>query len=139
MKKQIFIVVGLLLAVSFFGCMSTKVAQFTEKGTPVVNIEGIITEISVDEKSYLIDNKVWITTTNKTQYGKLGTTKDEPLHEQFIEPTFRVGNSIKAFSTNPTAKEVKLHTVYQNWNWNAPIMETCEPIFETEAEMIDEG
>ena len=139
MKKNISIIAGALLAITFLSCATTKVAQFAEDGTPVINIKGNITDISVDGKSYLVYNKLWVTLTSKTQYGKPGTQKDAPLHEQFIEPTIRVGNSFEAFSANPEAKEVKIHTVYQNWNWDAPIIEVCEPLFqdEPELEMID--
>ena len=133
-KKLILLALVLFMATIFISCESTKVAQFTEDGTPIINIKGIITDISVDGKSYFVDNKTWVTITSKTTYGKVA---DKPLVEQFIEPTFRVGNSLEAFSAKPNASNVKLQAVYTNWNWDAPIIVICEPLFEPAAEMID--
>ena len=132
MKKLLIITVAVFIACAFLGCTSNNVSQYTENGATVSNIEGIITDISEDGNNLLIDNAMWVQITNKT---KLGMNDKIPLHEQFIEPTFRVGNELSAFTENPSASKPKVHTVYINWNWNAPIIEVCEPLLRDEPEL----
>ncbi|SHJ92626.1 hypothetical protein SAMN02745912_01629 [Paramaledivibacter caminithermalis DSM 15212] len=89
-------------------------------GDAVVNIEGIIVEVSDDGLSFKLDNGKWVKITDETIIGISGPTA-APKEEQFFEPTFRVGNSIAGFTLDENANEIIAYAIYTNWNWEDPI------------------
>ncbi len=82
----------------------------------VVNIEGIITQVSKDGKSFRLDNGKWIITDRQTIMGITGSTA-APKDEQYLESTFRIGNSIAGFSETPEGEIIVAYAIYTNWNW----------------------
>ncbi|ONI45864.1 hypothetical protein AN642_01160 [Epulopiscium sp. SCG-B10WGA-EpuloA2] len=80
-----------------------------------VNIEGIITEVSADGKSFKLDNGKWIKITDDTKMGIDGPTA-VPKDIQFFEDTFSVGNSIAGFTENENGAEIIAYAIYTNWN-----------------------
>ncbi len=89
-------------------------------GSVMVNIEGVITEVSEDGNSFLLDNGKWIEVTEDTELGITGPNA-VPKDEQFFEETFRVGNSIAGFTEDINAEIVVAYAIYTNWNWEDPI------------------
>ncbi len=86
----------------------------------VVNIEGIITRVSKDGLSFRLDDGRWVYITDETIIGK--TCSDEEEKDSlFIEPTFRVGNSVSGFTQDENATEIEAYAIYTNWNWEDPI------------------
>lgn len=86
----------------------------------MVNIEGIITEVSKDGMSFRLDNGKWIKTTNDTEIGTIATSEEDKA-KMLFEPTFRVGNSITGFTEDENAEEIIAYAIYTNWNWKNPI------------------
>ncbi len=93
-------------------------------GSVIVNIEGIITEVSEDGNSFLLDNGKWIEITKDTELGITGPNAT-PKDEQYFEETFRVGNSIAGFTEDINAETVVAYAIYTNWNWENPIKDTA--------------
>ena len=89
-------------------------------GKVMVNIEGVIVEVSKDGLSFKLDNGKWVKVTDETEIGITGPTA-APKDEQFFEPTFRVGNSIAGFTLDENADEIVAYAIYTNWNWEDPI------------------
>ncbi len=89
-------------------------------GSAVVNIEGVITEVSEDGKSFLLDTGKWVKVTEDTEMGITGPTA-APADEQLFEDTFRVGNSIAGFTEDENADELVAYAIYTNWNWEDPV------------------
>ncbi len=85
-----------------------------------VNIEGTITEVSKDGKSFRLDNGMWIIIDKHTEMGITGPNA-APKEEQYFEPTFRVGNSIAGFTEYPDGEIILAYAIYTNWNWDNPI------------------
>lgn len=139
MKRTLSTLAILLALSTLFSCASNPAPQFTEDGKANINITGEIIELSNNKTEFLLDTGLWVKTTKGTQLGIVSEFDEIPLHEQLIEPSFRIGNTIEAYSENPDAKTPIIHTIYLNWNWHAPIMETCEPIIEEGPDSIDEG
>lgn len=89
-------------------------------GKVIVNIEGVIVEVSDDGLSFKLDNNKWVKITDETEIGITGPTA-APKDKQFFEPTFRVGNSIAGFTLDENANEIIAYAIYTNWNWEDPI------------------
>ncbi|MBO2945258.1 hypothetical protein JJQ72_14865 [Paenibacillus sp. F411] len=89
-------------------------------GSAIVNIEGVITEVSEDGKSFLLDTGKWVTVNNETEMGITGPAA-APKDEQYFEDTFRVGNSIAGFTEDENAAELVAYAIYTNWNWEEPM------------------
>ncbi len=89
-------------------------------GSVIVNIEGVITEVSEDGNSFLLDTGKWVVVTDETELGITGPTA-APKEEQFFEETFRVGNSIAGFTEDENADELLAYAIYTNWNWEDPV------------------
>ncbi len=87
-------------------------------GSVMVNIEGVITEVSDDGMSFKLDNGKWVDVVDDTEIGITGPTAAK---EQFFEPTFRVGNMIAGFTENENAARITAYAIYTNWNWEDPI------------------
>ncbi len=86
----------------------------------VVNIEGIITEVSKDGLSFELDSDKWVYITDETIIGKTCTSLEEK-DRLFFEPTFRVGNSIAGFTEDESSIKIEAYAIYTNWNWENPI------------------
>lgn len=86
----------------------------------IINIEGKIISVSDDGKSFKLDTGLTVIITDETEIGLTGP--NAPLQEdQYIEPSFRVGNSISAFTLDDiSSKKVKATVIYTNWNWDNP-------------------
>jgi len=85
-----------------------------------VNIEGTIVEVAEDGLSFKLDNGQWIMIDDETEYGTSLPTS-AAIEDQFLEPTFRVGNSIAGFASEPEGKKIIAYAIYTNWNWDDPI------------------
>ncbi len=85
-----------------------------------VNIEGIITEVSKDGLSFKLDNDKWIYITDETIIGQTCTSVEQ-RDSLFIEPTFRVGNSIAGFTLDESSEKIEAYAIYTNWNWEDSI------------------
>ncbi len=86
----------------------------------IVNIEGIISEVSKDGKSFQLSNGTWIITDTQTEMGISGPNAI-PKEKQYFEPTFRKGNAIAGFSETPNGEIIVAQIIYTNWNWENPI------------------
>ncbi len=100
-------------------------------GDVVVNIEGVITEVSDDGNSFLLDSGKWVIVTDETELGITGPNA-ALRDEQYLEETFRVGNSISGFTEDTTSEELIAYAIYTNWNWESPIGDSDLGIIETE-------
>lgn len=95
--------------------LNTAIQQ--PSGKAVVNIEGIITEVSEDGNKIKVNNQ-WITITKDTELGITGPNA-APRDEQFFAEKFEVGNSISGFTLDDISKdEVVAYVIYTNWNWD---------------------
>lgn len=85
-----------------------------------VNIEGVIVEVSDDGLSFKLDTGKWVVIDDSTEYGTTLPTS-AAIEDQYLEATFRVGNSIAGFSESPDEPKVLAYAIYTNWNWDNPI------------------
>lgn len=80
----------------------------------MVNIDGIIEEVSEDGKSFRI-GELWVTVTDATEYGITGPTAPEPS-EQLVSKEFKVGNAVSGFtSEDVTSGKVTAERIYNNF------------------------
>lgn len=86
----------------------------------VVNIEGVITEVSEDGLSFKMENGKWVHITDDTEIGITGPMAADPV-DQFFEPTFRIGNMVAGFTEDENADIIDAYAIYTNWNWEDPI------------------
>lgn len=88
----------------------------------MVNLEGVIVEVSQDGLSFKLDTGQWVTVTDETFIGVTLPTA-VAIEDQNLEPTFRVGNSISGFVMieHENDDKVDAHSIYTNWNWEDPI------------------
>ena len=86
----------------------------------MVNLEGTIVEVSDDGLSFKLDNGKWIDIDDNTEYGTSLPTS-AAIEDQFLEPTFRVGNAIAGFTEDENADRILAYAIYTNWNWDDPI------------------
>ncbi len=83
----------------------------------VVNIEGVITEVSKDGKSFRLNNGKWVITDKQTVLGISGPTAP-PKNKQYFDSSFQKGNSIAGFSETPDGEIIVAEAIYTNWNWS---------------------
>lgn len=86
----------------------------------MVNIEGTITEVAEDGKSFKLDNDQWVEINHDTELGAMDpdTAKDGEKNPYFND-TFEVGNSIAGFTLDDTEGErVTAYAIYSNHNWD---------------------
>lgn len=86
----------------------------------MVNIEGVIVEVSEDGYGFKLDSGQWIVVNEETVIGMTAPTA-VAKEEQFFEPTFRIGNSVVGFTENEASNEIIAFAIYTNWNWDDPI------------------
>ncbi len=83
------------------------------KGKAAVNIEGVITEVSIDGKSFKVGD-LWVTVTPETELGIGGPTAAEPS-EELLQKEFKVGNIVSGFTTEDVGTgKVNATHIYNN-------------------------
>ena len=82
-------------------------------GKVQVNIDGVISEVSKDGKSFKV-NDVWVTVTPDTIMGIDGPTAAEPSDE-LLQKEFKVGNVVSGFTTDDLSTgKVNATRIYNN-------------------------
>ncbi|MBW7475701.1 hypothetical protein K0T92_13185 [Paenibacillus oenotherae] len=82
-------------------------------GKVAVNIEGEITEVSADGKSFKVGD-LWVTITSDTELGIEGPTAAEPS-EELLQKEFKVGNIVSGFTTEDVSTgKVNATRIYNN-------------------------
>lgn len=82
-------------------------------GKAAVNIDGVITEVSADGKSFKVGD-LWVTVTPETKMGIDGPTAAEPS-EDLLQKEFKVGNIVSGFTTEDVGTgKVKATRIYNN-------------------------
>ena len=82
-------------------------------GKAAVNIEGVITEVSADGKSFKVGD-LWVAVTPDTKMGIDGPTAAEPS-EELLSSTFKVGNIVSGFTTEDIGSgKVNAARIYNN-------------------------
>ncbi|MGO4545114.1 DUF5666 domain-containing protein [Paenibacillus sp. 2TAB23] len=82
-------------------------------GKAAVNIEGVITEVSVDGNSFKVGD-LWVTVTPDTELGIGGPTAAEPS-EELLQKEFKVGNIVSGFTTEDVGTgKVNATNIYNN-------------------------
>ncbi|SET14231.1 DUF5666 domain-containing protein [Paenibacillus sp. NFR01] len=83
-------------------------------GKMAVNIDGIISEVSADGKSFKVGD-LWVTVTDQTTMGSTepGST---PPSEEFLQKEFKVGNAVSGFTTQDVSTgKVTADAIYNNF------------------------
>lgn len=92
---------------------STAVAKPPIMGKVAVNIDGIISEVSEDGKSFKVGD-LWVTVTPETKMGIDGPTAAEPS-EELLQKEFKVGNIVSGFTTDDISTgKVNATNIYNN-------------------------
>ncbi|WP_078380557.1 hypothetical protein [Sutcliffiella halmapala] len=80
-----------------------------------VNIDGIITEVSEDGKSFKV-GELWVTVTEDTVFGITGPTAPDP-EDQLLEKEFKVGNAVSGYTNQDiTSGNVIANNIYNNFS-----------------------
>lgn len=83
------------------------------KGKAAVNIDGVISEVSEDGKSFKVGD-LWVTVTPETKLGIDGPTAAEPS-EELLQKEFKVGNIVSGFTTDDVGTgKVNATNIYNN-------------------------
>lgn len=83
------------------------------KGKSVVNIDGVISEVSADGKSFKVGD-LWVTVTPETKMGIGGPTAAAPS-EELLQKKFKVGNIVSGFTTDDVSTgKVNATNIYNN-------------------------
>ncbi|MFC3773370.1 hypothetical protein [Paenibacillus sp. GCM10012303] len=78
-----------------------------------VNIEGVISEVSTDGKSFKVGG-LWVTVTPETGMGIDGPTEAKPS-EELLQKEFKVGNFVSGFTTEDIGTgKVNATRIYNN-------------------------
>ncbi|RXZ82647.1 hypothetical protein EBB07_09090 [Paenibacillaceae bacterium] len=92
--------------------VSSKPPGVTAK--QMVNIDGIISEVSEDGQSFKVGD-LWVTVTKDTEFGITGPTAPEPS-EQLLEKEFKVGNAVSGYTAQDvTSGKVTADHIYNNF------------------------
>jgi len=92
---------------------TTKTEKPPIMGKVAVNIDGIITEMSSDGKSFKVGD-LWVTVTPETKMGIDGPTAAEPS-EELLQKEFKVGNIVSGFTTDDIGTgKVNATNIYNN-------------------------
>jgi len=82
-------------------------------GKAAVNIEGVISEVSADGKSFKVGD-LWVTVTPETKMGIDGPTAAAPS-EELLQKEFKVGNIVSGFTTDDVGTgKVNATNIYNN-------------------------
>ncbi|MFD2330957.1 hypothetical protein ACFSR7_17030 [Cohnella sp. GCM10020058] len=83
------------------------------KGKAMVNIDGVISEVSEDGKSFKVGD-LWVTITPDTAMGIDGPTAAEPSDE-LLQKEFKVGNIVSGFTSEDVSTgKVNATRIYNN-------------------------
>ena len=83
------------------------------KGKAAVNIDGVISEVSADGKSFKVGD-LWVTVTLETKMGIDGPTAAAPS-EELLQKEFKVGNIVSGFTTDDVSTgKVNATNIYNN-------------------------
>lgn len=83
------------------------------KGKAAVNIDGVISEVSADGKSFKVGD-LWVTVTPETKMGIEGPTAAAPS-EELLQKEFKVGNIVSGFTTDDVSTgKVNATNIYNN-------------------------
>jgi hypothetical protein len=92
---------------------TSAVAKPPIMGKVAVNIDGIISEVSEDGKSFKVGD-LWVTVTPDTKLGIDGPTAAEPS-EELLQKEFKVGNIVSGFTTDDISTgKVNATKIYNN-------------------------
>ncbi len=92
---------------------STATAKPPIMGKAAVNIDGVITEVSADGKSFKVGD-LWVTVTPETKMGIDGPTAAAPS-EELLQKEFKVGNIVSGFTTDDVGTgKVNATNIYNN-------------------------
>ncbi|MBM7567846.1 hypothetical protein JOC55_004819 [Paenibacillus sacheonensis] len=84
------------------------------KGKAAANIDGQITEVSADGKSFKVGD-LWVTVTPDTQLGIDGPTAAAPS-EELLQKEYKVGNFVSGFTTEDVSSgKVNATRIYNNF------------------------
>ncbi|CDN40991.1 hypothetical protein [Paenibacillus sp. P22] len=82
-------------------------------GKVAVNIDGVISEVSADGKSFKIGG-LWVTVTDQTKLGIDGPTAAKPS-EELLQKEFKVGNAVSGYTSQDVgAGKVTADVIYNN-------------------------
>lgn len=82
-------------------------------GKVAVNIDGVISEVSADGKSFKVGD-LWVTVTPDTQMGIDGPTAAEP-DETLLQKEFKVGNTVSGYTSEDVSTgKVNAARIYNN-------------------------
>jgi len=125
MKKKTRIIYGaaaaaLALVLGGLAFYKTNAAVPPEAARPpiaaksVVNIDGIIDEVSPDGTSFRIGT-LWVTVDENTQYG-ISEPTGLPADEQLVSKVFKAGNAVSGFTRDdPASGKVYASRIYNNF------------------------
>ncbi|WP_164472852.1 hypothetical protein [Cohnella candidum] len=92
---------------------ATATAKPPIMGKAAVNIDGVISEVSADGKSFKVGD-LWVTVTPETKMGIDGPTAGEPS-EELLQKEFKVGNIVSGFTTDDVSTgKVNATRIYNN-------------------------
>ncbi|OBZ09578.1 hypothetical protein A8L34_20035 [Bacillus sp. FJAT-27264] len=82
-------------------------------GKAAVNIEGVISEVSADGKSFKVGD-LWVTVTDATELGIKGPTAAKPS-EELLQKEFKVGNIVSGYTSQDISTgKVTADNIYNN-------------------------
>jgi hypothetical protein len=82
-------------------------------GKVAVNIEGVISEVNADGKSFKVGD-LWVTVTPETEMGITGPTAAKPS-EELMQKEFKVGHFVSGFTTEDIGTgKVNATRIYNN-------------------------
>lgn len=91
----------------------TATAKPPIMGKAAVNIDGVISEVSADGKSFKVGD-LWVTVTPGTKMGIDGPTAAAPS-EELLQKEFKVGNIVSGFTTDDVSTgKVNATNIYNN-------------------------
>ncbi|MBB3110877.1 hypothetical protein FHS18_002944 [Paenibacillus phyllosphaerae] len=91
----------------------TSEAKPAITGKMAVNIDGVISEVSADGKSFKV-GELWVTVTPETKLGIDGPTAAAPS-EELLQKEFKVGNIVSGFTTDDVSMgKVNATNIYNN-------------------------
>jgi len=83
------------------------------RGKVAVNIDGVISEVSADGKSFKVGD-LWVEVTDQTRLGSSEPTAAEPS-EELLSKTFKVGNIVSGYTSQDVSTgKVTADVIYNN-------------------------
>lgn len=92
---------------------SAVVTKPSTQGKVAVNINGVISEVSADGKSFKVGD-LWVAVTDQTQMGSKEPTASEPSKE-LLQKEFKVGNIVSGYTSQDVSTgKVTADVIYNN-------------------------